>query len=121
MKQPNAQWENWLNLILGVWLFISPWVLLSSLSPSATALAHWNFWIVGAVIAISSGLALQNLKPWEEWVNLVLGAWLIISPWVFGYAADVSLFWNSMLVGLAVAVFAVFALPVAQRITHQTV
>jgi hypothetical protein len=25
-------------------------------------------------------VALTALRPWQEWVNLVLGAWLLVSP-----------------------------------------
>jgi hypothetical protein len=26
------------------------------------------------------------MKRWQDWANLVLGAWMIISPWVLGFA-----------------------------------
>lgn len=38
-----AQWEDWVNLILGAWLFISPWVLRFSGIQNAA----WDAWIVG--------------------------------------------------------------------------
>jgi hypothetical protein len=27
ISTPTYQWPNWLNLILAIWLFISPWVI----------------------------------------------------------------------------------------------
>jgi SPW repeat len=39
--------------------------------------------------------------------NILLGAWLLASPWVFGYqAAGAAATWNSVLVGALVAILA---------------
>ena len=115
----KAQWENWVNFALGVWLFITPWIMSHNLMSDTAVMVNWNAWIAGAVVAITAGLALQDLRPWEEWVNLALGAWMILSPWIFGYAAERGLMWNSIVVGLAIAVFSGLALPVAQKLQHQ--
>ena len=42
------KWEEWLNAAIGVWIFVSPWVL------GAAASAHilWNSMIVGALLVI---------------------------------------------------------------------
>lgn len=115
----KAIWENWTNLVLGIWLFITPWMFTTSLSADVTMRASWNFWIIGASIAVAAGLALQDIKPWEEWVSLALGVWMFISPWVFAYATDTNLLWNSLIAGAAVAVFSGISIPIAQRLQHQ--
>lgn len=115
----QAKWENWTNLVLGIWFFITPWIIPSALEGRALQIAGWNSWVVGAVVAISAGLALQDLKPWEEWVNLVLGVWIVLSPWIFGYVTETGLLWNSVIVGAVIAVLSGFALPVAQKLQHQ--
>jgi hypothetical protein len=28
----------------------------------------------------------MNMKRWQDWANLALGAWMIISPWALGFA-----------------------------------
>ena len=109
----KAQWENWLSLVLGVWFFVLPWTASSNLLTTA---GSWNAWIAGAGIAISAIFALRELKPWEEWVNIVLGVWVAISPWTFGYAKDASLLWNSLVVGLAVTILSAAALQVARKV-----
>lgn len=113
----GVQAQNWINVVLGIWLFLSPWVLASPVDTStgAIALASWNFWIVGAIVAISAGMALQDLQPWEEWVNLVLAVWLFFSPWILGFSMATGFLWNALLVGVIVAVTSGFALPVANR------
>ena len=65
------------NLILGAFLFIAPW--LFNYAPGAES---WNAWIAGAVIAALSVVALSAFAEWEEWLNLVVGLWVIVSPWV---------------------------------------
>jgi hypothetical protein len=40
----------------------------------------------------------------REWTGLILGAWIIISPWLFGVDAIGSIKWSNVLVGLALVV-----------------
>jgi hypothetical protein len=42
------QWEEWVSAAIGVWIFISPWVL----SASTNANVLWNSLIVGALMVI---------------------------------------------------------------------
>jgi hypothetical protein len=39
-------------------------------------------------------------------INFLLGLWLIVSPWVFGFVPGSGSMWNSVLVGILVAVIA---------------
>lgn len=114
----KAEWENWVNFILGIWLFVSPWIFMSNLDVVSIA-ANLNFWTVGFLIALSAGFALRDLKPWEEWTNLALGIWVGVSPWIFGYTQQTNLVWNSVLVGLGIAVLSGIALPTAQKLQKQ--
>jgi hypothetical protein len=117
----SADWENWVNLLLGAWLFIIPWTVNQSLSPTYMMGTMWNFWIVGAIIFGAAAMAIKNIKPWEEWTNLIAGVWMILSPWILGYSADAYLMWNSFAVGLIVTTLSWMALPVAQRMQRGSV
>ncbi len=117
----SARGQNLFNLVLGLWLFLAPWTLEYSLFMTNVSVVNWNFWIVGAAITISAALALRDLRPWEEWTNLGLGAWVFISPWALGYSQVPNLFWNSILVGAAVIVLSAAAIPVAQKLVHQRI
>ena len=44
-------WEEWTNVALGAWLFVSPWAL----GFSASALLMWNAIIVGALVVFLAG------------------------------------------------------------------
>jgi hypothetical protein len=113
--EKKTTWEDWVNLLLGAWIFIIPWTINHGMPNLYMSVAMWNFWIVGALTFATAALALQNIKPWEELTNLALGLWLMASPWMFGYNTQSGLLWNSVVVGLAVSVLSCLALPIAQR------
>jgi hypothetical protein len=62
-------------------LFASPWLF-----GLTNETAELDFWICGAAIVAMSVLSMLVYANWEEWTNLVLGLWLIASPWVLGFA-----------------------------------
>jgi hypothetical protein len=107
----SYQWPNWLNVLLAIWLFISPWVLRYA----AVETAAWNAWVVAIVIAALSIAALARLAQWEEWVNLALGVWLIVSPWILGFSANANAMGNAVIVGIICAILAIFGLMAARR------
>lgn len=107
----SYQWPNWLMLVLGAWLFISPWVVAA---PAAGAVA-WNAWIVGVLLVIVSVAALAQLAEWEEWINLVLGGWVFASPWIFGYGAEAGAAWNSYIVGVLAVIVAIWGIVAARQ------
>lgn len=92
----KQRWEDWINLILGVWLFFSPWLL----NYTSTAVT-WNAYIIGVAFVVFTIWALSIPKPWEEWTNTALSLWLIISPWVLGAETQAAI-WNSVIVGILV-------------------
>ena len=100
-----SQWKDAGNLVLGLWLAISPWAL----SYAGEFRPAWNAHIVGVIIAIAALAALTAFQQWEEWVNAALGAWLIVSPYLLGFSALTSALWNQIIVGLLVAILAVWA------------
>jgi hypothetical protein len=103
------RWQDWVNLLLGAWLFISPWVLGFSkmgAEGGAHSNAAVNAWIFGVIVVILSIAALTRTQPWEEWLNLLAGIWLFISPWVLGYSATSTALWNALIVGALVFILA---------------
>ena len=96
------RWQDWVNLVLGLWLVVSPWVLAFS----SHGAALWNALIVGAIFVVLSLLALSDAKPWEEWTELVVALWLLISPWVLGFSTLSAAMWNAVIVAVVVGVLA---------------
>jgi hypothetical protein len=111
-----ARWKDAANLLLGLWLIASPWALgFASQQTQA-----WNAWGVGAVVAVAAFAALIAFHAWEEWVNAALAAWLIVSPWVLGFATQTAATWNQVVVGLVVGCLAVWAALTAENGTLAT-
>jgi SPW repeat len=90
--------QDWINLICGVLLFASPWVLRFSGDPMAARTA----WIGGAIIFLMGLFALMQFYEWEEWVALIVGALVIISPWALGFAAIQAAMWACVVLGVIV-------------------
>lgn len=99
-------WQDSLNLVLGLWLAISPWALSFSEEMQPT----WNAVIVGALIVALAVFEFVKLMAWEEWADVALGAWLVISPWVLGFSGLATVMWNAVIVGALVAALALWTL-----------
>lgn len=98
--------QDWANLVLAVLLFISPWAV----GYTALTNAARNAWVVGVVIAILAIAALTAFAVWEEWVNLVLGLWLIISPWALHFATNTDAMWTQVVLGIIAVLISAWAL-----------
>jgi hypothetical protein len=90
------------NVVLGVCLALAPWAL----DFTAEATAAWNAWITGAAIALVALGAIVAFNEWEEWVNLALGIWAAIAPWVVAFSENAAASGVHLTVGIAVAVLA---------------
>jgi hypothetical protein len=89
-----------INLVLGAILFISPWVAGFAHEPAAAR----NAWIFGVLIALASVGVLVSFAQWEEWLKLLFGLWVLISPWILGFYAAASPMWVHVVIGLVVAI-----------------
>jgi hypothetical protein len=69
------------NLIAAAVLFLAPW--LFSLTNGT---ARLDFWVSAVAIIALSVAAIFTYANWEEWLNVVVGVWLIASPWLLGFA-----------------------------------
>lgn len=55
---------------------------------------------------------MKQLKHWQDGVNVLLGAWMVLSPWALGLQGDVLVTSNAVLVGLALVATALGAIVV---------
>ncbi|HZU90512.1 MAG TPA: SPW repeat protein [Stellaceae bacterium] len=78
-------WQDWANLILAIWLFISPWILNFGAGNEAGAVAAWNAWVLAVVVFLVALSAIGEMQLWQEWVTLILGAWIFAAPWALGF------------------------------------
>src|SRR2546425_11699772 len=103
----KSRWQSWVNLILGVILFIAPWYSLTWIRMNSS----WDAWIFGVLIVLIALWALfANAPAAISWINIVFGAWVFISPWVLGFASASSLIaWSIWVIGAIVVILAICA------------
>lgn len=87
------KWQDWVMLALGLWLSVSPFALNYTDTPAAARNAH----LVGAAVSVLAIAALAGPALWSEWVNAVLGIWLVVSAFVL--ARNPAAFLNLLIVG----------------------
>lgn len=105
----KTEWQDTANFVLGIWLAASPWILSFSADQTPTA----NAVVVGLIIAATAAGALYAFHAWEEWLNVVLAAWLVVSPWVLGFNSQWVPTWNHVIVGVLAGLLALWSANVA--------
>ncbi len=108
VEEPARRWQDIVNLLLGAWLFISPWFL-----PNAGGYATDAYWVGALIVLVSIWALAMPHTALAEWSNILLGAGLFIAPWVLGAAYEPD--WNAYLVGALVLILAATALPATRR------
>jgi len=47
---------------------------------------------------------------WQDWINLLAGAWLFFSPWILAFTGTTVAAWNAWILGAAVFLVSLWAL-----------
>lgn len=108
----RQHWQDWANLALGLWIFISPWTITHTMAGPGLPLglppaAMWLYYVCGILIAIVAASALLADAAWLEWLNLGIGVWLCVAPWALEFSSPpTAIMWNGAVAGVLVAVFA---------------
>jgi len=106
MHLSSKRWQDQLMVLIGVLLFISPWVLFYPPgSPPAV-----NAWITGAIIAVLAAFDLVKTYVWAVLLNIIVGIWAAISPWLVGVMRDPAMTWSLVIAGIATIVLGVWEL-----------
>lgn len=102
----SERWQDLFGFLTGLWLFLSPWLM------DYTPLNHaaWSAYSVGAALVVFEAVALVQPAIWEELVDVALGMWLLVSPFVLGFMAETAVAMNAMIVGVTVIALAFWGL-----------
>jgi hypothetical protein len=84
------------NLLLAAVLFGAPWFFAH-----ASRTADLDLRLSAAAIIILSLAAMIAFSAWEEWINAALGLWLVVSPWILGFAHTSAMHFS---IGIGVAI-----------------
>jgi hypothetical protein len=104
----QARIASGLNILLGIWLIISPWVFGYA---SAGPAPMWNSVVVGALVLIlaATRFSTPHTAPGLSWTNLVLGLWTIASPWIYVYQGLGNAMWDNVATGIAICLVALWS------------
>ena len=101
-------WAQILNILLGLWLMVAPYIL--GYGPAASDNGH----IVGPTITTFSVIALWEATDGIRKWNYPFAFWLLLSPWILGYDNMLATGCD-MLVGILVIIFS----SVSQKIENR--
>lgn len=94
------------QIVIGLALALTPWLF----GFTAETAAAWTAWLTGAVMALAGVAALFGHGFAAAWVNLVVGVWAVVAPWLVGFAALAAAMWSHVAAGVLVAIAAAVAL-----------
>lgn len=103
----TRRWVDWVNVMFGVWLIASPWFLTVAGDDQPAALSSW---IVGAGIVSLACFAMYKPAVWGDAAGILLGAWLLASPWMLGFAGAPAAAMNAVVIGVLVICYALWAM-----------
>jgi hypothetical protein len=98
---------NEMQVLIGVWLFLSPWIIGFAQAPRAAALMGW---LSGAVLIVSGSMSAFLSERVQEAITLAFGAVTLLSPWALSFAGRSGPALNFTLVGGLIAAVGLRAL-----------
>lgn len=131
--KPQPKWQDWSMLVVASLLFLSPWIFGTATQTSSS----WNAWIVSIGFIPFTLRTTFFLPPggyankcaheagriaWWQMIldtcklshiakeELVVGAWMLIAPWILGFTAIGAAAWTAWIVGILIVVLALWKL-----------
>ncbi len=100
--------RDWINVILGFWMAVSPWILgLDRLRyPHVVS----NCLFTGILIGILSLIAAYREELWLRLTVIVLALWLLIAPATLAYTGAESMIWNNVVTSFFVTALSLWRL-----------
>jgi len=99
--------QDRIEIAIGIWLLASPW-LLGHAAPFAAAATISTIVGVGVLIVSIDDLHFPNAL--EEWMDVLFGVALMVSPWIAYYSNDKTATVNAVICGVLIAGLASWSL-----------
>ncbi|WP_314961659.1 SPW repeat protein [Bradyrhizobium cosmicum] len=85
----HRTWEDWCGMLLGALIVASPWFPIQEhATVDGQQMMILNTVAIGLVIFGLSQLEYVALQRWQEVATILVGLWLIISPYMLGYSGE---------------------------------
>jgi hypothetical protein len=92
---------SWLNVVLGIWMILAPWVLVYQNGTAAAEDVVLGVAIIGAALwTVNKG------TPAAIWTEVILAGWVFIAPWVLAYGDVPRAVTNDIVMAILVAAVA---------------
>jgi peptidoglycan/LPS O-acetylase OafA/YrhL len=117
----HRTWEDWLGMLLGVLIVVSPWFPFSNhdVMDAERGIMILNTFVVGMLVFGLGQLEYVALQRWEEVGEIAFGLWLIASPMILGYSGDEALRVWHITLGAIVALLGTLQLWQDWRLSEQ--
>ncbi|MDA9398389.1 SPW repeat domain-containing protein [Bradyrhizobium sp. CCBAU 45389] len=85
----HRTWEDWSGMLLGALIVVSPWFPIQD-QPAIVGdpTVILNAVAVGLIVFGISQLEYVALQRWQEVATILVGLWLIASPYFLGYSGE---------------------------------
>jgi hypothetical protein len=99
LVETHPAWQDWLGAGLGLLIALTP----NFVSEAVDKGVQLNTILVGFLVLLVALVERVRLHHWEEVAEIVLGAWVIALPFIYGYAGTgVLRYWHFTLGGIVV-------------------
>jgi hypothetical protein len=109
----SRRWQDWGTVVLGVLLFLTSFLFITSSAYGATAGATadrgatWTAYVGGVLLVLAGAWNLAGPEQLiGEWAVVVVGVLLVISPWVVGFAGLMAMAWSAVVIGVLAVLLA---------------
>ncbi len=101
----QVKFASGIDVVAAIWLFISAFAV-----PMVPGLA-WNDGIAAIVVGILAAVRAAGAygESWLSWLNAMVGAWVLISPWVYSSTPYQSAVTSNVITGIAIIVFGIWS------------
>jgi uncharacterized membrane protein len=103
MSQTWKRWQDWASVVLGVLLFITPFVF----GATGITAAAWTAYVGGVLVVIAGVYNLSSpTNRTIEWAEVVVGVLVFLAPWVLGFATLSTIAWSAWIAGVLAVLLA---------------
>lgn len=100
--------------LVGVYCAVSAWVI--HFSSTQSALTFHNLIMGIAIALLGLGFTARPERMYGlSWAMVVMGAWLVVAPWVVGSHPDKGIIWSNAVIGGVTALLGLVCTVVAAR------
>lgn len=112
----TQRWQDFATLLLGLWLIASP-RLMGTAWTGGFDLAHAGSDLWSGIIVFVISLVLLSFPRFiaAEVINMIVGLWVFLSPWLLGFTERSRAAWNAWVVGALVVLLALWAFQTMRR------